>query len=174
MYRVHLAMHVYRKRGNKKPRLSHSSCGVKASRKQKCRNKGEKGEEKTGSMQPTMCLKRVDKRYTARNVKKGKYEKKGKKKKKKLHRMAAGSLHTFYAAFFFEAPSTAALAASLANFSCRAMPASTPMPPKTRPTPSHCIWVRRWPKATTERIMVNILRVTVTVTRRTEEKVDRV
>jgi hypothetical protein len=48
------------------------------------------------------------------------------------------------------------------------------MPPKTRVTPSHCIWVRRWPKATTERIMVNILRVTVTVTNKTDENVERV
>lgn len=67
-----------------------------------------------------------------------------------------------------------ALAASLAIFSFLAMAASTPMPPNTRVTPSHCICVRRWPKATTERIMVNILRVTVTVTSRTDENVDRV
>lgn len=65
-----------------------------------------------------------------------------------------------------------ALAASLAIFSFLAMAASTPIPPKTRPTPSNCICVRRWPNATTERIMVNILRVTVT--RSTEEKVERV
>src|SRR4051812_37469085 len=65
-------------------------------------------------------------------------------------------------------------AASLANFSRRAICASTPMPPNTRPTPSHCIWERRWPKATTLRIMVNILRVTVTVTSRTDEKVESV
>jgi hypothetical protein len=34
--------------------------------------------------------------------------------------------------------------------------------------------VRLWPKAKTERAIVTILRVTVTVTRRTEEKVERV
>lgn len=67
-----------------------------------------------------------------------------------------------------------ALAASLSIFSFLAMAASTPIPPKTRVTPSHCIWVRRWPKATTERIMVNILRVTVTVTSKTDEKVESV
>lgn len=66
------------------------------------------------------------------------------------------------------------LAASLAIFSCLAMAASTPIPPKTKLTPSHCIWVRRWPKATTDRIMVNILRVTVTVTNSTDENVDNV
>ena len=33
---------------------------------------------------------------------------------------------------------------------------------------------RRWPKATTLSIMVNILRVTVTVTSRTDEKVESV
>lgn len=68
----------------------------------------------------------------------------------------------------------ARFAASFASFSRRTMPASTPMPPNTRPTPSHCMPERRWPKATTDSIMVNILRVTVTVTRRTEEKVERV
>lgn len=66
------------------------------------------------------------------------------------------------------------LAASLASFSRRAICASTPIPPNTRPTPSHCMWDRRWPKATTLRIMVNILRVTVTVTSRTDEKVESV
>ena len=73
----------------------------------------------------------------------------------------------FYASFF-------PLAASLAIFSRRAMPASTPIPPKTSPTPIHCMLERRWPNATTDKIMVNILRVTVTVTRSTDEKVDKV
>lgn len=68
----------------------------------------------------------------------------------------------------------ASLAASLATLSFLAMAASTPMPPKTRLTPNSCICVRLWPKATTERIMVNILRVTVTVTSKTDENVERV
>lgn len=65
-------------------------------------------------------------------------------------------------------------AASFAIFSRRATAASTPIPPKTSPTPAHCVGERRWPNARTEMIMVTILRVTVTVTRRTEEKVERV
>src|SRR4051812_1093119 len=67
-----------------------------------------------------------------------------------------------YCAFLSAA---ALLAASLAIFSLRVICASTPMPPKTSPTPSHCICDSRWPKVTTDRIMVIILRVTVTVTR---------
>lgn len=65
-------------------------------------------------------------------------------------------------------------AASLACFSLLAICASTPIPPNTSPTPSHCICDRLWPNATTLRIMVNILRVTVTVTSRTEENVESV
>lgn len=82
---------------------------------------------------------------------------------------------TNHCPFFFPLSSTALrFATSLASFSWRAIAASTPMPPKTSPTPRTCMRVRRWPKATTDRIMVNILRVTVTVTRRTEEKVESV
>ncbi len=67
----------------------------------------------------------------------------------------------------------AALAASFLSFSERAMPASTPMAPNTSPTPSHCMLDSRWPNATTESIIVHILRVTVTVTRKTDENVER-
>lgn len=84
--------------------------------------------------------------------------------------LARSLTYCAFAAFAF----AALFASSFAIFSRRAMAASVPMPPNTRPTPRTCICVRRWPKATTESIIVNILRVTVTVTRRTEEKVDRV
>ena len=59
---------------------------------------------------------------------------------------------------------------SRAAFSRRWMAASAPTPPKTRPTPSHCRPLSRWPNQRTERSMVSILRVTVTVTRMSDEK----
>lgn len=81
---------------------------------------------------------------------------------------------TMYSTFAVSTYRVFFLVASFAIFSCLAIAASTPIPPKTKLTPSHCIWVRRWPKATTDRIMVNILRVTVTVTNKTDENVDNV
>lgn len=65
-------------------------------------------------------------------------------------------------------------ARSLASFSCFDNCASTKTPPNTKPTPTHCIGLRRWPNQTTDKIMVSIFLVTVTVTKRSEPKVERV
>jgi len=51
---------------------------------------------------------------------------------------------------------------------------SITMPPNTQPTPTHCIDVKAWPNHTTEMIMVSIFLVTVTVTRKSEPKTERV
>jgi hypothetical protein len=48
------------------------------------------------------------------------------------------------------------------------------MPPKTQATPTHCIAPRLWPNHTTEMIIVSIFLVTVTVTRKSEPKIERV
>lgn len=64
--------------------------------------------------------------------------------------------------------------AAAAAFSRLWIAASAPTPPKTSPTPSHCLPFSRWPNQRTERSMVSILRVTVTVTRMREEKFARV
>lgn len=52
--------------------------------------------------------------------------------------------------------------------------ASTATPPNTSPTPSHCILESWCPNQNTEINMVSILRVTVTITRSKEPKVERV
>ena len=64
--------------------------------------------------------------------------------------------------------------ASFALFSRLLSSASIPMPPKTRPTPSHCILVKLWPNHTTDKIIVSIFRVTVTVTRSRLPNMDKV
>lgn len=63
---------------------------------------------------------------------------------------------------------------SFAFFSDLCTTASAPMPPKTRLIPSHWPPDRECPNQKTLRSIVNILRVTVTVTSSSEEKRDRV
>ena len=63
---------------------------------------------------------------------------------------------------------------AFAAFSRLPSSASMPMPPKTQATPTHCIAPRLWPNQTTEMIIVSIFRVTVTVTRKSEPKIERV
>lgn len=71
-------------------------------------------------------------------------------------------------------PLPSLLAFSLAAFSRLLNSASIPIPPKTNPTPTHCMLVKLCPNHSTEMIMVSIFRVTVTVTRSREPKIERV
>jgi hypothetical protein len=66
------------------------------------------------------------------------------------------------------------LAFSFAAFSRLPSSASIPMPPNTHATPTHCMPPRLCPNQTTEMIMVSIFLVTVTVTRKSEPKMDNV
>lgn len=89
---------------------------------------------------------------------------------KKTKKERASTIHNYC----FFACSFSNFAFFLATSLCLFISASAPTPPKTRPTPSHCILERLCPNANTEKIIDSIFRVTVTVTRTREPNLERV